>query len=103
MVVEPVHARGLVDETLRDRSCLGRPLGEAPGDLEHFGIEATRWEDGVDEAVSSARAASSLGFSSTSSMARRNPSRRGRKNVELSAPVSPVLPYAHSKQARSEA
>ena len=36
-------------------------------------------------------------------MARRRPSRRGRKNVELSAPVRPVLPYAHSKLARSEA
>ncbi len=50
-----------------------------------------------------ASSAESLGLTSTSSIAFRRPTSRGRKNVELSAPVSPVLPYAHSKAARGEA
>ena len=47
--------------------------------------------------------AESLGFSSTSSIALRSPTSRGRKNVELSAPVRLVLWYAHSNDARSDA
>src|SRR3569623_1547678 len=41
--------------------------------------------------------------SSTSSIALRNPTRRGSRNVVLSAPVNPVLLYAHSNVARSVA
>src|SRR5574338_627518 len=53
--------------------------------------------------ISSARAGSSRGLSRRSPSARRRPTSLGSRNVELSAPVSPVLEYAHSNATRGDA
>ena len=65
-------------------------------------IASSGWTALISPSAAASRAGS-RGLSSTSSIALWKPTSRGRKNVELSAPVSPVFRYAHSNHARSDA
>ena len=105
VIVEPIDARGLVDQRLGDGECAGRPGGELAGERDHLACRSRPVRDTrVDQAqIDAPRRGRAAGLSSISSIARRRPISRGSRNVELSAPVSPVLPYAHSKVARGDA
>ena len=92
MPVEAIDAGRLLDEALRDGKSFGGAGGEALGDPGHLGVEALRRKDPVDQADLESSLRVEARVESTSSSAFRKPTRRGRKKVELSAPVRPVFP-----------